>query len=265
MARKRDWYGLLFWVPFAFILAFVFTKGEWFDVMTRDNKALFWTSLVSALASIGLFVVAVAAAVVAWYQFREFQRGQKIQATNEVLKEWSEEKYQRIIGFVDFGRSPTWCRRSARVRYLYISSPSHLPPRKAKARLRAWRERNDLVHNAIQDLSAMASRTWNLLEQGIVDEAVLFGQLDYDIVASYFELEDILAMRQHNDDLLYSEFTRLAQRAQAHYGERPERETCAELVEPRFRVLPFTENEFAAYMDVVRTREHKARLEGLFK
>jgi energy-converting hydrogenase Eha subunit C len=266
MARKkrrktnwRDWLGLIPITVIVLSIAFGVTKHEWFDKILPDNKALFWVGLITALATVGLFVVAVVAAVVTYYQFREFQRGAKVQTTTDLLKEWSDEKYQRIIGYVDYGPSPDWCRKYARLLYIMISSPEQRPPMREREKRMKWREREDFVHQAIQDFTLMATRTWNLLEHGIIDADVLFGQLDYDIIASYYELEDVLAIRQYQDSLLYAEFTRLAKRAQAHYRRRPSNETCPEFVTAVFETLPFEESEFRAYMKKVQERERGLR------
>lgn len=257
----RDWLGLIPVSVFVFIVAFVVTKHEWFDGISADNKALFWTSLITALATLGLFVVAVVAAVVAYYQFREFQRGAKVQTTTDLLQEWSKGKYQRIMGFIDYGPSPVWCRKSMRLLYRFVYSDEYRPADRKK-RLE-WRERQRIVHDAIQDISLMATRTWNLLEHGIIDEDVLFGQLDYDIVSTYYDIETVLAIRQYEDDLLYSEFTWLAQRAQRHYRKRPGRETVPEFRERPFRTLPFEEDEFEQYMRGILSEERIEREDDL--
>lgn len=266
MARKkryrsnwRDWLGLIPITIAVCLVSFVVTKHEWFDLISRDNKALFWTSLVTGLATLGLLVVAVVAAVVAWRQFREFQRGAKIQTTTDLLREWADDKYQRIIRFVDFGPDAATCRKYARLLYVIVSSDVQRPPKRERQKRKKWRDREDFVDGTIQDFALMATRTWNLLEHGIIDEGVLFGQLDYDIVAMYYELEDVLAIRSYREDQLYSEFTRLAQRAQAHYLKRAPREIVDDFIEARFDPLPSEDDEFERYMEMVRDRDRVER------
>jgi hypothetical protein len=194
----RDALGLIPWALLVLVVAFDATKQQWFDTISPDNKALFWASVATAAGTLGLLAVAVVAAVVAWRQFKEYQRGAKIQTTTDLLREWSKKKYQNILGFIDYGADAMWCRKYARLLYVLIHSNEQRPPSSEKEKRKAWREREALVHDAIQDFTLMASRTWNLLEHGIIDERVLFGQLDYDIVASYFELEDVLAIRSYD-------------------------------------------------------------------
>lgn len=211
--------------------------------------------IVTATATLGLFTVAVVAAAAAWRQLREFQRGAKIVATTDLLREWSQEKHQRLMRYIHFTADAVWNRKYARRLYCIVTSDEHLPPTRDREKRAKFRARERVVDEAIQDLSLMATRTWNLLEQGVVDEDVLFGQLDYDIVAAYYELENVLALRQVEDNQRYSEFTRLAQRAHMHYLRRPPNEINEAFVDVKFAALPWEEADFERYMAPILAQE----------
>ena len=254
-----DLLGLIPWLVVVSVTAFVTTKHLWFDTISADNKALFWTNLVTALATLGLFSVAVIAAAVAWRQLREFQRGTRIVATTDLLREWSQEKYQNLLHFIDFSPDALWNRKYARRLYYFVTSDEQIPPKREREKRAKFRERERFVEGMIQELSLMATRTWNLLEKGVIDENVLFGQLDYDIVAAYYELENVLAVRQVEDNQLYAEFTRLAQRAHKHYLRRPENEINEDFVGIVFDGLPFDDDDFDRYMALIIAQERAER------
>jgi len=116
------------------------------------------------------------------------------------------------------------------------------------------------MNTKIETVVLMASRTWNLLNAKIISERVLFDQLDYDILATYFILEDVLATRQCNDKIIYSSFTKLARRAQSHYKRRPNKEISIPLVQVDFEDLPYDDASLENYVARALSREAAWRL-----
>lgn len=59
MQRRSDYWGLVAWGLIIAVLTFVFTKHLWFDLLSPDNKALFWTNVFVAVGTLALAVVTV--------------------------------------------------------------------------------------------------------------------------------------------------------------------------------------------------------------
>ena len=263
--KPIQWQRALGLIPpavIAVVSSFYATRAKWYDTLTPGDKASFWPGAITAGATLALFVVTLVAVVVAFRQFAAFQKNAKIQATTDLLREWSRPKYQQIMSFIDFDEDLEWCRGFTRLLYQVVGSearPKGNPKDKKAAKvLRKQREgyhdRTDTVEDGIKDLTLMASRTWNLLEHELIDPEVLFGQIDYDIVSAYFGLEDVLAIRQVKQNYLYSDFTSLVQAAQRHYSKRPHLHRVDELVDAKFNALPFDDEELEAYMATVKKR-----------
>lgn len=245
----------------ALAAAFIGTKHVWFDGLTRGEKALFWPNVITAASTLGLLVVTFIALYVAYQQFLEFKSGRKARATTELLREWSKPHLRNILDFLDWQGGADKRRRRTRLLYRFVFSDELKPTDLRK--VRQWREnsqeRRQAIHGGIEDIALMASRTVNLINNDVVDADILFAQLDYDIVATYYTLEDVLALRQAEEEYLYSDFTELARLAQQHYRKRPSRLVVDEYVEARFEDLPFTDEEYAQFSDLAREQARRHR------
>lgn len=279
LARRRRarkpfrWVDTLGLIPWLFIIAAIVfgqTEKQWYDDISHGDKALFWASAATAAATIGLFVVAAIAASVAYRQLTASRDTARIQATTDLLREWSLPSIRAVIARIDLQPEPQASRRFLRLLYRLTFSDASKPRASvsnASTRPTAvpeWRKKNAKAKQAFSDdvemIAFMASRTWNLLAAEIVDKNILFQQLDYDIVSTYYILEDILAIRQCRQYMLYSEFTALAKSAQAHYKRRNTREIFAPLIEVDFDALPYNDDELDAYMVKALSREAAWRI-----
>jgi heme exporter protein D len=59
LQRRSDYWGLVAWGFIILVLGFTFTKHFWFDILSPDNKALFWTNAFVAIGTLALAVVTV--------------------------------------------------------------------------------------------------------------------------------------------------------------------------------------------------------------
>ncbi len=204
------------------------------SLLPHDKTRPDLAATTTALATLGLFVTAVSAAIVGYVQFKEVQRADKVERTTDLLREWSKPKIQNLLGFIDFYSEPADNIKFARRFYKLfdaIEKPHQLSRKKRTKYLKRKGRIEHEVHNSIQELSLMATRIWNLLDHEIIDEEVLFGQIDYDILSTYIILQEVLNRRAEEDNYLYNEFTLLARRAQQHYRRRPNEHVVDEFVE----------------------------------
>jgi len=263
--RWRDALGLIPWLVVAAIVTFETTKAKWFEPLTPSDRALFWADAVTSLATTGLVLIAAISALVAYNQYREYVRGERVKATTDLLQEWSSDDLQQLMGFIDtclqdWTYAPQHNREFARRLYLLVNETKvEKRPNETREdwreRKRLTLERRDRVSGGIETIALLAARTWNLLHGEIIDEEVLLNQIDFDVISTYFELEDVLAIRQVEDEQLYSEFTQLVRAAQRHYRRRQNREVVDDFVEATFEDLPFEDDEFEHYMSKVVARE----------
>jgi hypothetical protein len=225
------------------------------DKRRRDNLEALTThadlgvvaDTVTAVSTLGLLVIAVVAASVAYGQFQAFKEDGRVRATLDVLEKWGKPKVRWLLGQVDLVVDPCENRRRALRIYEFAFDKPIPSPTGRKTRLKRQRLR-DRLHDGIQEIDDLASRTWSLLKAKVVDSDILFDHLDYDILSTYFILEDVLAKRQVEDQYLYSGFTSLANAAQLHYKKRPDRERVDELVDAFFEQLPLEEDEYGVYL-----------------
>ena len=262
---SRNALGVILWIIIGTIILFDATKATWFDHIARDNKALFWANVATALGTIGLCAVAVVSALVAYTQYKGFVRDSRTRATMEVLKEWSADDFHELISFTDKCLSdwiyePRQNREFARRLYRLVNQTK--VEKRSDENREIWRERKRRilarrarVSDGIETIALMASRTWNLLDAELIDKNVLFNQIDFYVLSMYFELEDVLAIRQVEDEQLYADFTRLARAAQKHYKHHQDREVVEHFVEAQFDDLPFEYDELEVYMNKVKARE----------
>jgi hypothetical protein len=204
------------------------------SLLPHDKTRPDLAAITTALATLGLFVTAVSAAIVGYIQFKEVQRADKVERTTDLSREWSKPRMRYLLGFIDFYSEPADNIKFARRFYKLfddIEQPHQLSRKKRTKYLKRKRKIEHEVHDGIQELSLMATRTWNLLDHEIIDEQVLFGQLDYDILSTYVILQEVLDRRSEEDNYLYNEFTLLARRAQQHYRRRPYEHVVDEFVE----------------------------------
>lgn len=271
---NRHWAGPAVLALILSLVLFFATKSEWYEKMVIDSQAIFWTGLVTAAATSGLLIVAILAASVAYHQLISSREDSRVKATTDLLKEWSSRPMRVLLGWIDSQHEAQENRRLLRLLYRLVfsdqvgtpgnSATRKLSPSQLRSkRLSRFRSRQKLT-DRIETIALMASRTWNLLQSKIIEEKILLQQLDYDIVATYYAMEDILAIRQVMDDMLYSEFTALAQKAQAHYKRRPDKEVLGVLIDVTFEILPYTEDELDQYMVKSMSREAAWRLSQRF-
>lgn len=89
-ANWRDWLGLIPIIIVLSIVAFVATKAMWFDGISTDNKALFWASLMTGLATMMLCAVGVVAAVIAWIQLSRFNDNERVKNTLSLVRDYTD-------------------------------------------------------------------------------------------------------------------------------------------------------------------------------
>ncbi len=205
------------------------------SILPHDETRPDLAAITTALATLGLLVTAVSAAIVAYVQFKEVQRADKVERTTDLLREWSKPRMQYLLGFIDFYATAAENIRFARRFYNLFDDTEHrqLTRKKRTKYNKRKRKVEHAVHDGIQELNLMAARTWNLLDHEIIDERVLFGQLDYDILSTYVILQEVLNRRSDEDNYLYHDFTLLARRAQEHYRRLPYEHVVDELVEAK--------------------------------
>jgi hypothetical protein len=207
------------------------------SLLPHDKTRPDLAAITTALATLGLLATAVSAAIIGFVQFKNVQRADKIERTTDLLREWSKPRMQYLLGFIDSYSEPADNIKFARRFYKLFDErgeqPHQLSRKKRTKYLKRKRKIEQEVHNAIQELSLMATRTWNLLDQEVIDEEVLFGQLDYDILSTYIILQEVLNRRSEEDNYLYNEFTLLARRAQQHYKRRPYEHVVDEFVDAK--------------------------------
>lgn len=223
---------------------------------TATAREVSWTDIATALATGGLLVVAIAAGWIALVQYLSFKRASKIRATTDLIEEWSRGKIQSFLGLIDYFDDTAQNRKlNLRAYRLFKRVPAANPGEGTKQLRKRIRKRQRAAidyHDLIETISLVASRTWNLLDKGLIDEAVLFGQLDYDIASSYYELEEVLAVRSAFNNYLYDDYTKLARRALAHYQTRPYREIVGDLAEAVFYDLPGDEEDYGIFQHRLR-------------
>ena len=68
----------------------------------------------------------------------------------------------------------------------------------------------------IEDTAALAERLKLFLDENLANKSIIYNALAYDIISTYYYLQDILQKRTYDDDMLYDSFRELAIMAQAY-------------------------------------------------
>ena len=227
------------------------------------DSAIHWTDKATGLGTLGLFAVALVAGVIALFQYRAFVRDGRFRAANKLAAKWNRGKTGRWLANVDELDEPYDNRLRNMRLYLFFHAPVRRYSGEGTAhyrkRVRKRRRASFAADDVIESLSALASETWAAVAGGLVDRRVLFDQIDYYVCLSYWELETVLAHRAAHKNMLYDDYTRLANVAQRFYGKHAYRELLDDLVAYEFYPLPMDENEYQIF------RHQAARQKLLFE
>ena len=86
---------------------------------------------------------------------------------------------------------------------------------------RRFRQLYFTVDDALQEIGVLAERTEIYLRKGVADEAIIIEHLGYDIVAPYYQYQDILQRRAATENLDYEGWRSLVLRVQDYAKVHP--------------------------------------------
>ena len=189
-----------------------------------------WGTVATAVGTLVLAGGVIFAAL----QFFWSRRATRIVETGALLKDWRTQELWIGRSKIDKSADPEVNRQFANQLYRHIN--------KLK-RYWAFKELEIVANNFIEDMAALAERTEIYLRRKVADEDLILEHLNYDIISTYYALQDILAERCANDDLDYERFLHLAQRAQDYSKLHPQYAPRPKLVWAEFPAIRYREGD----------------------
>jgi hypothetical protein len=183
-----------------------------------------WTDVVLAVstAAIAVFTLVLAAGVIfAWQQLKQDAKFNKAVQATSLITEWNDPLLEDFRSKRDVSVSYQESREKAKQGYMATKGDA---------------EGRDYWAYRVQALARVAERIELFLERKLADEDLLINHLGYDIVSSYYILQDVLKQRTYDEDYLYDSYRALAQRVQS-YAKQHDLDIREELVSAVFPEL----------------------------
>lgn len=211
--------------------AISFSPGTlWASLLSKAPE--FWSTLFTG----GLFLVSVVALSVACGQLRTV----KTERTIRLIKEISSEKMERVLGFFDFAADKNVSRRAfsdlfaklikARADALRNKHVSDVNEASTIADALILAEINEAIAGSartpsgelqerelrrrIVEATNFFERVWALVNHRTVNAGMFLASQDYNVVAPYYVLEEVLNDLVKHEDFDFDEFRQLVKRAQ---------------------------------------------------
>ncbi len=226
-------------------------KIPWHENLGSSDKSIFWTTFIGDVANCVMALSTIFVMIIANQQYMAFKRDSKTKATISTIDEWYQKDIQSYLSFPELYLMSIWdyepwgsrlfARRVFKGLIYKARRSSGLKCRKE------YRTKLQEINNVIESINTLAVKTWNLIGKKIIDADLFFSHLDYCIVSSYFEYEDVLAIRQSEYSFLYNEFTDLARLAQSYYAKRGSDSIVSQLIDQSFDDLPCDEKSFKIF------------------
>jgi hypothetical protein len=175
---------------------------DWASQMTA------WSTLALAL----LTAVLCSGVVLAWWQLRQDRMFNRVTLATDVFKKWNKNRLWIARSRIDKWNDP-W-RNRARVKALYA---------RAK-RFGGFKNYNDMwtnIGNYLADMSMLTERMELYIARGAIDIDLVVDHIGYDIISTYFSLQDIYRERAATEDESAEGFRDLALRVQHHARLNP--------------------------------------------
>lgn len=158
----------------------------------------------NAITAISTAVLAFGV-LIAWYQLVLQRRGNRVVETGRLLEAWNDNRLWDARGWLD-DDAYDWKADRRRVARFYklVQALKH----------RRFRPLQDFVNDIIEDHARLAERIEIYIRKGAADEGIIGDHIAYDVIMTYYTLEDVLKKRASEDDLSYEGFRDLTLRLQ---------------------------------------------------
>ena len=195
-----------------------------------------WTNVAVAVGTIALAVFTaglVAGVFVAAKQLSQDRKFNQALQTGDLIQEWGAPSLRSMRRTLDHSENYDDNRsRTTQMYYLLKKSNDQ-----------SWYD----FLKFIEDTGELAEKTGLYIEKRLVDADMMYQHLGYDILSTYYYLQDALADRTRNEDMLYDGFRDLAIAVQIYAKRYPNRiDIRSTLVNADFPALVYKLDEVAA-------------------
>lgn len=185
-----------------------------------------WTTAVTALATAALAVFTmflVVGVAIAAFQFLQDGRFNRALQTSYLLDQWNLDLLRRFRSELDHSSDYDANKlRAEQTYYALRNGPGSTPN---------W-------DDCIQRTADIAERMKLFIEKRLADAGMIYEHIGYDILSTYYYLQDILKKRTYEEDFLYDGFRDLAIMTQAYATKHADRMDIREqLVDATFPEL----------------------------